>query len=156
MCSIFKFLKSNLNRYFGILLYLNSFSICWGHHTQLSPQAQESMRDFISSLSVKYSFDRSYLEQIFAKVRSQRKALSLIKPSKPDKSQTITWDHYRRLFVNKDNINEKMVKSGFAWVYDRYVKSSLLYSYQDEAKSKTLGIWQSENPIAPWVWRRKK
>ena len=69
-------------------------------------------------------------------------------------------DRYGRtlgeLFVNKDNINEKMVKSGFAWVYDRYVKSSLLYSYQDEAKSKTLGIWQSENPIAPWVWRRKK
>ena len=69
-------------------------------------------------------------------------------------------DRYGRtlgeLFVNKDNINEKMVKSGFAWVYDRYVKSSLLYSYQDEAKSKTLGIWQSENPIEPWVWRRKK
>ena len=69
-------------------------------------------------------------------------------------------DRYGRtlgeVFVNKDNINEKMVKSGFAWVYDRYVKSSLLYSYQDEAKSKTLGIWQSENPIAPWVWRRKK
>ena len=69
-------------------------------------------------------------------------------------------DRYGRtlgeLFVNKDNINEKMVKSGFAWVYDRYVKRSLLYSYQDEAKSKTLGIWQSENPIAPWVWRRKK
>ena len=69
-------------------------------------------------------------------------------------------DRYGRtlgeLFVDKDNINEKMVKSGFAWVYDRYVKSSLLYSYQDEAKSKTLGIWQSENPIAPWVWRRKK
>jgi endonuclease YncB( thermonuclease family) len=49
-----------------------------------------------------------------------------------------------------------MVKSGFAWVYDRYVKNLLLYSYQDEAKSKNLGIWQSENPIAPWVWRRKK
>ena len=69
-------------------------------------------------------------------------------------------DRYGRtlgeLFVNKNNINEKMVKSGFAWVYDKYVKSSLLYSYQDEAKSKTLGIWQSENPIAPWVWRRKK
>ena len=69
-------------------------------------------------------------------------------------------DRYGRtlgeLFVNKDNINETMVKSGFAWVYDRYVKSPLLYSYQDEAKSKNLGIWQSENPIAPWVWRRKK
>ena len=63
---------------------------------------------------------------------------------------------YQELFVNKNNINETMVKSGFAWVYDRYVKSPLLYSYQDEAKSKNLGIWQSENPIAPWVWRRKK
>ena len=69
-------------------------------------------------------------------------------------------DRYDRtlgeLFVNKKNINETMVKSGFAWVYDRYVKNLLLYSYQDEAKSKNLGIWQSENPIAPWVWRRKK
>ena len=69
-------------------------------------------------------------------------------------------DRYDRtlgeLFVNKNNINETMVKSGFAWVYDRYVKNLLLYSYQDEAKSKNLGIWQSENPIAPWVWRRKK
>ena len=87
MCSIFKFLKSNLNRYFGILLYLNSFSICWGHHTQLSPQAQESMRDFISSLSVKYSFDRSYLERFLQKL-GHKEALSLIKPSKTDKSQT--------------------------------------------------------------------
>ena len=38
-------------------------------------------------------------------------------------------DRYGRtlgeLFVNKDNINEKMVKSGFAWVYDRYVKAHL-------------------------------
>ena len=69
-------------------------------------------------------------------------------------------DRYDRtlgeLFVNKNNINETLVKSGFAWVYDRYVKNLLLYSYQDEAKSKNLGIWQSENPIAPWVWRRKK
>ncbi|MDA9689326.1 lytic murein transglycosylase B [Betaproteobacteria bacterium] len=62
------------------------------------------MQDFISSLSARYSFDRSYLERIFAKVRSQRKALSLIKPSKTDKSQTITWGQYRNLFVNQDNV----------------------------------------------------
>ena len=62
------------------------------------------MRDFLSSLSARHSFDGLYLEQIFAKVRSQRKALNLIKPSKTDKSQTITWDHYRKLFINEDNI----------------------------------------------------
>jgi membrane-bound lytic murein transglycosylase B len=100
----FKFLRNNLNLYFGIFLFLSSFSICWGHHTQLSPQAQENMRDFISSLSARYSLDKSYLERIFAKVRSQRKALNLIRPSKTDKSQTVTWNHYRKLFVTRDNI----------------------------------------------------
>ena len=64
------------------------------------------MRDFISSLNSRYSFDKSYLEEIFAKVKLQQKALSLIRPSKTDKSQTITWDHYRKLFVNKDNIDK--------------------------------------------------
>ena len=72
MCSSFKFLRNNLNQFFGIFLYLNSFAICWGHHTQLSPQAQESMRDFISSLSSRYSFDRSYLEKIFTKLGYNR------------------------------------------------------------------------------------
>ena len=50
MRSCFKFLRNNLNLYFGTFLFLSSFSMCWGHHTQLSPQAQENMRDFISSL----------------------------------------------------------------------------------------------------------
>ena len=87
----------------------------------------------------------------FLKKLIENKKVTLISEGKDRYGRTLG-----ELFVNKDNLNETMVKSGFAWVYDRYVKSSLLYSYQDEAKSKTLGIWQSENPIAPWVWRRKK
>ena len=87
----------------------------------------------------------------FLKKLIENKKVTLISEGKDRYGRTLG-----ELFVNKDNINETMVKSGFAWVYDRYVKSPLLYSYQDEAKSKNLGIWQSENPIAPWVWRRKK
>ena len=49
-----------------------------------------------------------------------------------------------------------MVKSGLAWVYERYAKNQNLYVYQEVAKSKNLGLWQSKKPIAPWVWRRKK
>ena len=61
-----------------------------------------------------------------------------------------------KLFKNKENLNALMVKSGFAWVYERYAKNQNLYVYQEVAKSKNLGLWQSKKPIAPWVWRRKK
>jgi len=58
----------------------------------------------MASLNAKYSFDRSYLERIFAKVRPQQKALTLINPFKTDKPGVITWDQYRKLFVNVENI----------------------------------------------------
>ena len=74
----------------------------------------------------------------FLKKLIENKKVTLIAEGKDRYGRTLG-----ELFVNKNNINEKMVKSGFAWVYDRYVKSSLLYSYQDEAKSKNLGTWQS-------------
>ena len=61
-----------------------------------------------------------------------------------------------KLFKNKENLNALMVKSGFAWVYERYAKNQNLYVYQEVAKSKNLGLWQSKKPIAPWVWRKKK
>ena len=61
-----------------------------------------------------------------------------------------------KLYKNNENLNILMVKSGFAWVYERYVKNQNLYVYQEVAKSKNLGLWQSKKPIAPWVWRRKK
>ena len=47
-------------------------------HTTKSAST-ENMRDFISSLSARYTFDRSYLERIFAKL-GHNKALNLIKP----------------------------------------------------------------------------
>ena len=61
-----------------------------------------------------------------------------------------------KLFKNKENLNALMVKSGLAWVYERYAKNQNLYVYQEVAKSKNLGLCQSKKPIAPWVWRRKK
>ena len=61
-----------------------------------------------------------------------------------------------KLYKNKEDLNALMIKSGFAWVYERYAKNQNLYVYQEVAKSKNLGLWQSKEPIAPWVWRRKK
>jgi len=59
-------------------------------------------------------------------------------------------------YANGESANTLMIKSGFAWVYDSYVKDSSLYKYQDQAKAENLGLWQAENPIAPWVWRKQK
>ena len=69
-------------------------------------------------------------------------------------------DRYGRIlgeiYANGENTNTLMIKSGFAWVYDRYVKDQSLYKYQDQAKAKNLGLWQAKDPIAPWVWRKQK
>ena len=69
-------------------------------------------------------------------------------------------DRYGRvlgnLFSYELNVNMLMVKFGFAWVYDEYVKNSSLYKYQDQAKAENLGLWRAKDPIAPWVWRKQK
>ena len=48
-----------------------------------------------------------------------------------------------------------MISSGNAWVYDKYVTDKTFYEDQDYAKSNNLGFWKSEDPIEPWIWRRK-
>lgn len=69
-------------------------------------------------------------------------------------------DRYGRIlgeiYADGESANKSMIKSGFAWVYDRYVQDLSLYRYQDQAKAENLGLWQAENPIAPWVWRKQK
>ncbi len=69
-------------------------------------------------------------------------------------------DRYGRtlgeIYADGENANKLMIRSGFAWVYDRYAKDSSLYDYQDQARAKSLGLWKAKDPIAPWVWRKQK
>ena len=69
-------------------------------------------------------------------------------------------DRYGRIlgeiYVDGQSANTSMIRSGFAWVYDRYVEDLSLYEYQDQAKDKNLGLWRGDDPIAPWVWRKQK
>ena len=69
-------------------------------------------------------------------------------------------DRYGRIlgeiYVDGESANTSMIKSGFAWVYDRYVEDLSLYEYQDQAKAENLGLWRDDDPIAPWVWRKQK
>ena len=67
-------------------------------------------------------------------------------------------DNYGRslgwLVTDDKNLNYEMIKEGCAWVYDRYVINKTIYSFQNGARLKNLGLWKQNNPIAPWIWRR--
>lgn len=51
------------------------------------------------------------------------------------------------------DINQIMVKSGFAWAYTYYSDSYL--NEEKEARAKKIGLWKDINPIEPYKWRRK-
>lgn len=58
------------------------------------------------------------------------------------------------LVTDGKNLNYEMIKQGCAWVYDRYVINKTIYSFQNGARLKNIGLWNQNNPIAPWIWRR--
>lgn len=66
-------------------------------------------------------------------------------------------DQYGRLLGNVycdgKSVNEEMVASGSAWVYDRYVQDRDLYRLQDKARAQKRGLWGGRQPQAPWRWR---
>ncbi|MFQ1008930.1 thermonuclease family protein [Gilliamella apicola] len=69
-------------------------------------------------------------------------------------------DIYKRtlgtIFLNKVNINAKMVESGYAWAY-RYkgvANNKLMVKIEAKAKQSKKGLWQDKKPIAPWDFRR--
>ena len=83
-----------------------------------------------------------------------------------DKPVRIIWtetDFYKRIIgyvrIPKEygdmNINSTMVLSGAAWSY--MVKSDLkLIHYEQEARQYKRGLWSTDKPIKPSIWRRLK
>ena len=49
---------------------------------------------------------------------------------------------------------EQQLRTGMAWVFDRYVTDRSLYRLQDEARAAHRGLWADAQPVAPWEWRR--
>ena len=71
-------------------------------------------------------------------------------------------DRYGRLvghlFHSKEgyDINASMVCAGYAWWYERYAPDSqALSNCQVEAQQAPEGLWEDEDPMPPWKWRRK-
>jgi len=69
-------------------------------------------------------------------------------------------DHYGRtigmVWLQKKNINEELLKAGFAWHYKEYDKSTAWSLLEQEARKTKKGLWTKSNPTAPWSWRKSK
>ena len=68
-------------------------------------------------------------------------------------------DRYKRhigtIHIHDNNINLKMVELGFAWHYKKYSKDKAFADAEINAKKASLGLWNMENPVPPWKFRKK-
>jgi endonuclease YncB( thermonuclease family) len=81
--------------------------------------------------------------------------------SKDIKIEVLNTDRYGRLiaFAIYDdglNLSEELVRSGYAWNYDKYSDDEVLINLEKEARNKKLGLWSEPHPIPPWEWRKGK
>ena len=72
----------------------------------------------------------------------------------------ISKDRYGRdisiIYINGENINETMVKEGYAWWYKEYSKKDVQYKiYEQKARFGEKGLWSKKNPVPPWDFRKK-
>ena len=68
-------------------------------------------------------------------------------------------DFFKRTlaFVVADGVNatEHLLRIGLAWHYKEYSKDPQLAELESQAREIKIGLWGgSEEPIAPWAWRR--
>ena len=59
-----------------------------------------------------------------------------------------------KLRCNNQDVSTYMIQNGHAWFNKRYSMDYSLALLQDEAHKNKLGLWQSQQPTAPWVWRK--
>lgn len=69
-------------------------------------------------------------------------------------------DRYRRkvgtvILPNGKNLNKELLKAGLAWHYAMFDSSTELSMIEKKAKLKRKGLWSMENPMAPWVFRKR-
>lgn len=60
-----------------------------------------------------------------------------------------------RVWCGGVDANAEQVRTGMAWVYDRYATDKALYPLQEDAKRSGRGLWADADPTPPWEWRHQ-
>lgn len=79
---------------------------------------------------------------------------------------TTKQDRYGRavgkVLLNGEDVNLNQVSAGLAWVYTDYIKELSVEDRQQYRAAETaandahIGLWQDEQPVAPWTYRKTK
>lgn len=68
-----------------------------------------------------------------------------------------TRDRYRRVVATvrcgQVDANRTMVAAGYAWVYTKYNRDATLPAIEDKARAERQGLWATDRPVPPWIWR---
>jgi endonuclease YncB( thermonuclease family) len=106
--------------------------------------------------------DAPELKQNFG-IRS-RNFLSTLVLDKNVEVNTNKKDRYNRhlgeIYIHNEKesifVNAKMLKSGNAWVYKKYISNPYLRNLENYAKVNKKGLWNEKNIIEPWLYRRNQ
>jgi micrococcal nuclease len=94
--------------------------------------------------------------------KAAKAALSQLIFGKAVEVEPFEQDRYDRLvarvWLDGQDINAAMIKSGNAWTYRRYADEPAYCAYEKAARDLGRGLWRlpRENRVAPWEWRQRK
>ena len=107
-----------------------------------------------------YGIDAPESKQDFGQAATT--ALKQITTGRTITAKVMDTDRYGRsvAIIHADGIdvNEAMVSSGYAWVYQQYCTQSFCQGWQRNeqvARSSGRGLWKDNNPTPPWEWRHR-
>ena len=92
--------------------------------------------------------------------QAAKTALEIWTEGKSGSIEIVDTDRYGRkvayLYVEDENMNERLISEGLAWVYMDYLRDRSFISVQRDAKNRQEGLWSSADPIQPSIWRSEK
>lgn len=108
-----------------------------------------------------YGIDTPEKAQAFGK--QAKKFTASLTAGKQVSVEVYDTDRYGRsvgvVFINGINVNEEIIRAGYAWQYRKYCNTSFCDDWlklEDHARSFAFGLWADSNPQPPWKWRYKK
>jgi micrococcal nuclease len=61
-----------------------------------------------------------------------------------------------RVYVGTTDVNMEQVRSGYAWVFRRFVSDPALVALETEARQARRGLWRDPRALPPWQWRARR
>jgi endonuclease YncB( thermonuclease family) len=94
--------------------------------------------------------------------KAAKAALSQLIFGKAVEVEPFEQDRYDRLvarvWLDGQDVNAEMIKSGNAWTYRRYADEPAYCEYEKAARDQGRGLWRlpPADRVAPWEWRQRK